>query len=68
VKAKQLRRAQEMQKNVAARDDEMEHQVENTEELTPADDGQANSKQPGKEKGKKKQDPEDDKPRLDVTA
>ena len=34
-KAKQARKQRELSKNIAARDDEIEHQVENSEELTP---------------------------------
>ena len=40
MKTQQLRQAQEQEKNVAARDDEMEHQVENSEELTPIHEDQ----------------------------
>ena len=34
-KAKQARKQRELARNVAARDDQIEHQVENSEELTP---------------------------------
>jgi hypothetical protein len=62
-KAAQIRRSQQLQRNVAVRDDEMEHQVESAEELTPTKDGEA-----GKGKQKKKKDSGDDKPHVDLTA
>jgi hypothetical protein len=40
VKNQQMSLAQQLEKNVAARDDEMEHQVENSEELTPIHEDQ----------------------------
>lgn len=71
-KAQQLRRAQEMRKNVAARDDESEHQVENTEELTAADPNHSNPRQSKKDKGRKHRpempDDDDEQPHIDMKA
>ena len=65
VKAAQIRRAQQLQRNVAARDDEMEHQVESSEELTPTHDREGNGQGNGE---RKKQDGDDDKPHVDLKA
>ncbi|HTW94211.1 MAG TPA: hypothetical protein VMD30_05435 [Tepidisphaeraceae bacterium] len=69
AKTQQLRLTQQLEKNVAARDDEMEHQVENSEELTPLheDQGKQDQKQ---RKGHHQQPQSDDeeKPGLDLTA
>ena len=66
-KQRQVRREQAIRKNIATRDDEMEHQVESSEELPPVGDepdDQQNSKQNPHRK------PEDDGkgPHLDLTA
>ncbi|HZZ41971.1 MAG TPA: hypothetical protein VFE58_03475 [Tepidisphaeraceae bacterium] len=66
TKSAQIRRAQLLERNVAQRDDEMEHQVESSEELTPTHDRQDDEGQPGKQKQRK--DGEDDKPHVDLTA
>lgn len=41
-KARQVRRAQVVARNVAARADRFEHEVENAEAITPTGDGQGN--------------------------
>lgn len=65
TKAAHMRRNQQLERNVAARDDEMEHQVESGEELAPTHDRDEED-QP-KRQGKKK-DREDGKPHIDLTA
>jgi hypothetical protein len=61
-KAAHVRRAQQLSKNVAARDDEMEHQVESSDQVSPAKD------EGGRQGGKRKQKRGDDKPHIDLTA
>lgn len=64
-KDRQVRRAQQLTKNVALEDDQLEHQVESAEELKPVreqrDQDQSNQQRrpPSKEK---------DRPRVDVKA
>jgi len=69
-KAQQIQRAQQLAKNVAAEDDQLETQVENSEELTavrPEHDSDQHSRRQGQEQDEK-QDGEDEKPTLDLTA
>jgi len=68
-KQRQLRRAQAVRKNVAAREDGYEHQVESSEELHPVDDGshgQDGSKNGGERRNP--QDKSDEKPHIDLKA
>ncbi|MGD1277800.1 MAG: hypothetical protein ABR964_11335 [Tepidisphaeraceae bacterium] len=68
-KTRQLRRAEELRRNVAARDDEMEHQVENTDHLEAVGDGQENPKQrQSKPKRRPAAAQEDDASHIDTTA
>ncbi|MGA3067784.1 MAG: hypothetical protein ABSF29_13150 [Tepidisphaeraceae bacterium] len=70
-KAQQLQRAQELRKNVAAREDEMEHQVENTEELSAIDADHSDPQDPRQEKGhkhRKKGDEDERKFHIDMKA
>jgi hypothetical protein len=65
-KQRNIRRSQAMEKDVAAKDDELEHQVESTGELTAIHD-----EGPGQDQRQQKnpQDNEtDEPPRLDLTA
>jgi hypothetical protein len=68
-KQRQLRRAQVLEKNAAARDDEHEHQVESSEELHPVDDGgeqdhpKRRKKEPRHSRGK-----DEDRPHIDLRA
>jgi hypothetical protein len=68
-KARQLRHAQDLQKNSAAREDTFEEQVESPEELTPTHDRDPNRRQRQKShphpEPKPKQPDED---HLDLTA
>jgi hypothetical protein len=48
-KARQVRRAQALSKNVAARDDELEHQVENTDAVAALHDEQPQGGQGGRQ-------------------
>ena len=66
-KQRQLRRAQALRKNVAARDDELEHQVESAEEIQPVDnDEHPDSRQ--RKHDPRHSDKDDDRPHLDVKA
>jgi hypothetical protein len=71
-KAQQLRRAQELRKNVAAPEDESEHQVENTEELTPIDADHSNPRNQKKGGGQQhkpeKSEEEDGESHIDMKA
>ncbi|MDB5301300.1 MAG: hypothetical protein JWO87_2963 [Phycisphaerales bacterium] len=65
-KERQLRRARALEKNIAARDDELEHQVESSEEVQGVRDEAEEQRDERKRKPPQKQD--DEKPRLDLTA
>ncbi len=71
-KARQLHHAQQLRKNVAAREDGSEDQVENTEEPAAMDDDHSNPKNPKKEnrksKGKAEDSQDEENPHLDLTA
>ena len=72
AKARQVRRAQTLARNVAAEGDTFEHQVESAEDLSDIRDGQNSGGQPDP-RGRRddEQDPpagDDDHPRLDVKA
>ena len=63
------RRAQALSKNVAARDDEMEHQVESSEEVPAVNEQGQNSGQQRQPKDhRRKTDDDDGRPRIDVKA
>jgi len=69
-KQRQLRRAQAVQKNVAARSDEYEHEVESTEELHPIDDG-GEQDHPQRQKKQPRHSPpgkDGDRPHIDLKA
>jgi len=66
-KQRQARRAQAIQKNIAARDDEMEHQVESSEQLPPVGD-EPEDRHQSKQGRQHKPDEEDKPPHIDVTA
>lgn len=66
-KSRQVRRTQELSRDVALRDDELEHQVESSDAPSGLKDDDAGAGQqqhhyPDEEEGK------DDKPHLDITA
>jgi hypothetical protein len=70
-KSKQARKAEELKKNAAARDDEMEHQVENSEEQTAIHDEDHNAQQKRKRnRHTPEQETNEDSPTdgLDLTA
>jgi hypothetical protein len=66
-KSRQTRRTQELSKKIAARDDEMQHQVESSDEIAAIHD-----EQPGHDQQPRKKDqqekPAEEKPHLDITA
>jgi hypothetical protein len=69
-KTRQIRRTQELSKNVALRDDEMEHQVESSDTVGSATDDQG-SGQPSQQQHKRQSEPDadgDDRPHIDLTA
>ena len=68
-KTRQIRRTQALSKDVAAKDDQLEHQVESADALAEIHDEQSPSQQ--QQKQKKPQQGEEGKeepPRLDLTA
>ena len=67
-KQRQLRRQQAIRKNVAAREDGYEHQVESSEELHPVDDGEQGQNQKRHDARRDRKDSPDEKPRIDVKA
>jgi hypothetical protein len=71
-KVRRAREKQQLAKNVAARTDEYEHTVENTEELSPANDGHSSPdqrKRPKKDRPTSEQNEETgDAPGLDLTV
>ena len=64
---RQLRRAQALRKDVAAREDTFEHQVESAEELHPIHDGDPNRSN-SQDKRRQRQQNHDDKPQIDLKA
>jgi predicted helicase len=62
-KARQLRHVQQLEKNIAAEDDRLEHQVESSEELKNIHEDQSQGQS---QQRKPKQEPP--KPTLDVKA
>jgi hypothetical protein len=67
-KSRQVRRAQVLQKNVALQDDQLEHQVESSEELAPIHHEAEGQGQQDPRHPSKKQKPEDEKPHIDLKA
>jgi hypothetical protein len=67
-KQRQVRRTQALSKDVATRDDEMEHQVESSEELPPVQDEEPEHDQQKQRKQNSKKNEEEDRPHLDLTA
>jgi hypothetical protein len=67
-KTRQGRREQALSKNVAARDDELEHQVENTDAIAALHDDQQGGQQQQPRQQQPKPDDTDEPPHIDVTA
>jgi hypothetical protein len=70
-KDRQVRRAREIVKNSALTEDQLEHQVESSEELTPTDKEQKHErrfKRPKHHAPDPKSKPDDEEPHLDLTA
>jgi hypothetical protein len=68
-KQRQVRRAQALQRDVAAQDDQLEHQVESSEELPPVNDEHPEHEQQKKKKrGTDQAGDDEDQPHLDLTA
>jgi hypothetical protein len=68
-KQRQLRRAQEVKKNAAARDDQYEHPVESSEELHPVDDGGRDHPEHGRrDQRRPSTGKEDEQHHIDVKA
>lgn len=70
-KTRQIRHTQDLSKNVALRDDEMEHQVESSDAVGSATDDQGSgqpAQQQHKEHAKEKGDDDDERPHIDLTA
>jgi hypothetical protein len=70
-KSRQIRRQQVLSKNVAVRDDELEHQVESSDAIAAVHDDQQQknpSQQQEQQKDQGKPKDGDEPPRLDITA
>lgn len=68
-KTRQVRREQTLSKNVAVRDDEMEHQVESTDAVAGIHDEQGQGQQhPRKDPKHKPTGGEEEPPHIDLTA
>lgn len=71
-KERQLRRAKVMEKDIAAREDELEHQVESAEETLPVQDEDNTPKRRPKRQAPRghgaPDDQSDDNPHIDLTA
>ena len=67
-KTRQVRRTQDLSKNVALQDDQLEHQVESSDAVAAVHDDQ----QPNQQQQQPKKDPKDETfdepPHLDITA
>jgi hypothetical protein len=63
-KSRQLRRSKMLEKNVAAEDEQMESEVDNTEEIKPIGDQNSGERQaPQRENSKQSKD---EKPHIDI--
>jgi hypothetical protein len=68
-KSRQVRREQTLSKNVAAQDDQLEHQVESADAIVSIhDDGQHQNPHQHQRRNPPKPDEGEDPPHLDVTA
>jgi hypothetical protein len=68
-KQRQLRRAQALRKNVALQDDQLEHQVESSEEISPVhDESEGKSGGGDKHPGHPPKHPDNSHPHVDVKA
>jgi hypothetical protein len=67
AKATQVRRVQQLARNVAAEDEQLESQVESSEELTPTRKQQDSDQRPKREP-QSSQDSDSDQPHVDLTA
>ncbi|QOV91864.1 hypothetical protein [Humisphaera borealis] len=68
-KTRQLRRQQQVKRNVAAASDHFEHSVENAEEVSPVQEDKRRQQQGGTGSRKKQRKPDEgDLPHIDTTA
>ena len=68
-KSRQIRRAQQLAKNIAQQDDNLEHQVESPDTVSGASGEQKSKDQPKRRnKGKGTGGSSDDQPRVDIKA
>ena len=68
-KARQVRREQTLSKNVAAQDDQLEHQVESADAIVSIhDDQQGQNPQQRQRRNPPKPDEGEEPPHLDITA
>lgn len=67
-KTSQIRRSQQLEKNAALEEDELEHQVESSEELTPTDDDHAGQGGQYKRRGKTPYKGDDGREHVDITG
>jgi hypothetical protein len=66
-KAAQIKRRQQLSKNIAQQDDSLEHQVESADTVAAASGEQKPRQEPKSRKDKKRKG-DDDQPHVDVTA
>jgi hypothetical protein len=68
-KSRQVRREQTLAKNIAAQDDQLEHQVESTDAITPIHDAPHHQNpQQHQRRTPPKPDEGEEPPHLDITA
>lgn len=67
-KTRQVRRTQDLSKNVALQDDQLEHQVESSDAVAAVHDDQQPSQQHQQPKKDSKDEKSDEPPHLDITA
>ena len=67
-KTRQVRRTQDLSKNVALQDDQLEHQVESSDAVAAVHDDQQPNQQQQQPKKDPKDETSDEPPHLDITA
>jgi hypothetical protein len=67
-KQRQLRRAADLKKNIATREDQYEHPVESSEELHPIDDGNPEQGERRRRDSHRPTNNKDEQPHIDVKA
>ena len=68
AKAAQVRKAQQVERVTGLQEDQVEHQVESSEALTPTHDRDAQGREPKKNPRRAWDKGDDDQPHVDLTA